>query len=123
MRSPEILRAGWSASAYIQSRLCALGELPVTVAPMDESTLLNSASLLATVRAMRTRARMSAVQEYSPRSASSFSAGARPGSGQGVRMVEMLLLGLWGLSRRLDRSEFDSAIPALASFIEKGLAL
>ena len=74
MRSPEILLAGWSASAYIQSRLCALGELSDTATPMDERTLRNSASLLATVRAMRTRARMSAVQEYSPRSASSLSA-------------------------------------------------
>lgn len=27
MRSPEILRAGWSASAYIQSRRSALGEV------------------------------------------------------------------------------------------------
>ena len=36
--------------------------------------LRNSASLLDTVRAMRTRARMSAVQEYSPRSVSSCSA-------------------------------------------------
>lgn len=36
--------------------------------------LRNSASLLDTVRAMRTRARMSAVHEYSPRSVSSCSA-------------------------------------------------
>lgn len=51
------------------------------------------------------------------------SAGALPESRQDARIAEMLLLGLWGLSRRLDKSEFDSAIPALASFIEKGLAL
>lgn len=51
------------------------------------------------------------------------SAGALPEGRQDARVAEMLLLGLWGLSRRLDRSEFDSAIPVLASFIEKGLAL
>lgn len=51
------------------------------------------------------------------------SAGALPEGRQDARVAEMLLLGLWGLSRRLDRGEFDSAIPVLASFIEKGLAL
>lgn len=50
-------------------------------------------------------------------------AGARPEREQNARVAEMLLLGLWGLSRRLDRSEFDDAIPSLASFVETGLSL
>lgn len=36
------------------------------------------------------------------------------------RVVEVVLLGLWGYSRRVDRLAFERSIPALAAFIESG---
>lgn len=37
------------------------------------------------------------------------------------RVAEMVLLGVWGLTRRMDREAFVAAIPALTRFLERGL--
>ena len=50
------------------------------------------------------------------------SSGEPSGCGKDARVIEMLLLGLWGLSKRLGENEFRDAIPEIASFIEKGMA-